>query len=613
MKNELYLETHTTKEDFEKSFILKVSLESLITYCVYKYCDPYNIKLYFVHTTDSDDKELLSLKADCYCFDFIDVKNVAWQVASCLFPVVLFDDTIITGLCAVSRYICKHRSSASSPYENDGLLGFRKGCLQAPNEVSIWTKFCEVDLIKTVKKLLIEENLKEIPKNLMRFENHLNKPVKLHNMFKVARELKKVSTKHNENSKVAQSVKPSVEVKKISDGTKTPKQRKWKSNKNKQSDVNNSLNIEELGLKHQFAEGPFLTLADLVLVPSYYIIIEKIGKDMFEVLFPLSYQWFLKIRNIKEIVNFDFLLQKINALSLPLMKHLEIPKIEDVSLYKSDPKRHNPKKRLFTKTEDIEKALDSVQDGMELNVSSLEFDKAVDWNKVPDGANPAAGHLPVERVIRKSQQLENLCQVVISMAKEGDLIVDFCSGSGHLGILLAYLLPKCTIILLENKERSLLKAKNRVHNLGLTNVNFFQCNLDFVIGKFDIGIALHACGIASDLVLDKCLKANAKFVLCPCCYGSLHATDRLTYPRSSKFMSMTIDQYLCIGHTADQTHKEHPLTVRGERCMAIIDSDRARLAEEYGYKVTISRLKPLSCTEKNNLLVGVPGNNNRIK
>ncbi|CAH2092742.1 unnamed protein product [Euphydryas editha] len=605
MKNELYLETYTPKEKFEKSFLLKVSLESLITYYVYKYCNPLNIKLYFVHTTDSDDKELLYLKADC--IDFVEKKNIAWQVASCLFPVALFDDTVITGLCAVSRHICKYRSSAYSPHENDdGLLSFRKGCLQAPNEVSIWTKFCEVDLIKTVKELLGEVKLKEIPKSLIRFENHLNKPVKLHNMFKVARDLKKVTLKTNDYVEIVQSLNPSAEITQTHDGTKIPKQRKWKSNIKKQADIISSLNVEELGLEHQFAEGPFLTLADLVLLPSYYITVKKIGKDMFEALFPLSYKWFLKVSNLKEIVNLDLLLQTISALSLPLMKSLEIPKIEDVSLYKSDPKRHNPKKRLFTKPEDIEKALDSVQDGMELNLSILEFEEVVDWNKIPDGANPAAGHLPNERVIRKSQQLENLCQAVLVMAKEGDYIVDFCSGSGHLGILLAYLLPKCTIILLENKEQSLLRARDRVHNMGLTNVYFFQCNLDFFIGKFDIGIALHACGIASDLVLDKCLNANAKFVLCPCCYGSLHATDRLIYPRSSKFRNMTIDQYLCIGHTADQTHKEHPLTVRGERCMAIIDSDRARFAEEYGYKVTLSRLKPLSCTDKNNLLVGVP-------
>jgi 16S rRNA G1207 methylase RsmC len=33
------------------------------------------------------------------------------------------------------------------------------------------------------------------------------------------------------------------------------------------------------------------------------------------------------------------------------------------------------------------------------------------------------------------------------LAKEGDTIVDFCSGGGHLGIILAYLMPNSTVIL----------------------------------------------------------------------------------------------------------------------------------------------------------------------
>lgn len=74
--------------------------------------------------------------------------------------------------------------------------------------------------------------------------------------------------------------------------------------------------------------------------------------------------------------------------------------------------------------------------------------------------------------IRKSQPLENFALAVLGLAKEGDLIPDFCCGSGHLGILLAYLLPKCTIILLENKEQSLLRARLRVHEMGLKNVYF---------------------------------------------------------------------------------------------------------------------------------------------
>lgn len=265
---------------------------------------------------------------------------------------------------------------------------------------------------------------------------------------------------------------------------------------------------------------------------------------------------------------------------------------------------------MLTNYDNIESSLSCLKDEMELEIAENVFENSIDWSKIPDGANPNAGHLPDKRVKRKTQQLENLALAVLKIAKDKDVIVDFCSGSGHLGILIAYLLPNCTIILLDNKEQSLLRARERVHNMKLKNVYLFQCNLDFFNGKFDIGVALHACGIATDLVLDKCLKANAKFVLCPCCYGSLHATDRLVYPRSRKFESLSVDQYMSIGRAADQTHSEHPLTVRGSRCMAAIDSDRGHLAIELGYRVTLTKLKPLTCTPKNNLLIGVLLSNN---
>ena len=37
--------------------------------------------------------------------------------------------------------------------------------------------------------------------------------------------------------------------------------------------------------------------------------------------------------------------------------------------------------------------------------------------------------LPQENVKRKCQQLENLTTAVMMMAKPGDMVVDFCSGS----------------------------------------------------------------------------------------------------------------------------------------------------------------------------------------
>lgn len=602
MANIVFLEVYTTEKEYQKLKEVKMPLESLITYCVYKYCSPESVCLKLVSTINLNAR---SLKVLVENVEIISNKVVPWQVASCIYPVVMYEDTIITGLCAVARHICKYRTSLLNAYEHEeGLLGFRKSCLQAPNEVSIWTKFCEVDIIKTIKTVLEIADMKEIPKNLVRFENHLQKPVRIHNVYKIARDKKKENLKSdiiNEGNMISND---SIKSQQHSTNSRMPKSRKWKSNKNKEFDINCSIKIEDLDVCHQFAEGPFLTLADLVLLPSYYIIIQAFGNS-FKSFLPFTHKWYNSVISVPEIQELLLSLHNLELTSL-IMENVIVPTAEDVSLYKCDPKRHNPKKRLFTKENDIENALNSVTNDMELVVCANKFESGFNWNDIPDGANPTAGHLPDDRIIRKSQQLKNLTLPVLEIAKEGDLIVDFCSGSGHLGILIAYLLPKCTVILLENKEQSLIRARLRVHEMGLKNVYFFQCNLDFFIGKFDIGIALHACGIASDLVLDKCLKANAKFVLCPCCYGSLHATDRLVYPRSSKFSHIPIDQYLCIGHAADQTHEEHPLAVRGARCMALIDSDRGRLAEEFGYKVTLSRLKPLTCTPKNNLLIGVP-------
>ncbi len=82
---------------------------------------------------------------------------------------------------------------------------------------------------------------------------------------------------------------------------------------------------------------------------------------------------------------------------------------------------------------------------------------------------------------KKCQQLESMALEVVEIYSEGDVIVDFCSGGGHLAILLAYLLPTSTVYLVENKEQSLRRAMQRVDSLGLKNCRFFQV---YVSGTF---------------------------------------------------------------------------------------------------------------------------------
>lgn len=44
--------------------------------------------------------------------------------------------------------------------------------------------------------------------------------------------------------------------------------------------------------------------------------------------------------------------------------------------------------------------------------------------------------------------------------------------------------------------------------------------------------------------------------------------------------------------------------IAGRQCMNLVDFDRAQVAREAGYAVTLTSLQPLSCSPKNNLLIG---------
>lgn len=323
--------------------------------------------------------------------------------------------------------------------------------------------------------------------------------------------------------------------------------------------------------------------------------------------------------NFPKIKNCLSIYKKPVSQLLQPMKQSDLSKLESAkgfSLYKSDPKRYKPKNRLFTKQNDINESL--IKINKNLNICNSRSGKShndvteFDWSSIPYDALPEGGQLPQIRLNRKKDQLKSLAQEIIEIAKPGNRIVDFCSGAGHLGILLAYILPKCEIILLENKEESLIRAKRRVDALQLKNIEFFQCNLDYFHGHFDIGTSLHACGVATDIVLLHCIRQRANFVCCPCCYGGIHQMPHISYPRSAHFhaANITSNDYMYIAHCADQAHdiNKGPCNIvkseQGQYCMDIIDTDRKKYAEECGYLVTLKRLTPENCTPKNRLLIG---------
>ena len=74
------------------------------------------------------------------------------------------------------------------------------------------------------------------------------------------------------------------------------------------------------------------------------------------------------------------------------------------------------------------------------------------------------------------------------------------------------------------------------------------------------------------------------------------------------FRSSTLPEnsYEVLAHCADQTHVGDIKSEQGYRAMDIVDTDRCEAVREEGYTVTLSKLHPLDCTPKNNLIVALP-------
>ena len=137
-----------------------------------------------------------------------------------------------------------------------------------------------------------------------------------------------------------------------------------------------------------------------------------------------------------------------------------------------------------------------------------------------------------------------------------------------------------------------------------------------MLKSMDLGIALHACGPATDVTHQLCLKRRASFVLSPCCYGFLqHWTDGcergISFPRSNAFANAgcTPGWFSELCSCADRTFWSHDsrastFNEAGSAAMRAVDSDRLLAAQELGYDVLPMLMTPPEASPKNHILVG---------
>lgn len=93
--------------------------------------------------------------------------------------------------------------------------------------------------------------------------------------------------------------------------------------------------------------------------------------------------------------------------------------------------------------------------------------------------------------------------------------------TGNAALPLAALLPTCDFVLLDCHSRSVDICSERAQRAGLRNVRALKGRIEDFDERFDLCIALHACGTATDHAQLKAFACGAAFVLVPCCTGKM--------------------------------------------------------------------------------------------
>lgn len=273
----------------------------------------------------------------------------------------------------------------------------------------------------------------------------------------------------------------------------------------------------------------------------------------------------------------------------------------------------------------------------------------IKWEELPIEADPLEGcSMGEARGQRKRWQVESFRMVLdVLLAEDGLRVVDFGSGSGNLSLALAALYPRCWFTLVDFNSTAIQLARERASKARLQNVHTVVGRIEDFSEPFDVGIALHACGNASDHMQMQAIRRRAAYLMVPCCVGKLKhwhehvsaatdafdsrgmedATDFAVLPDSAETISVAYDrlevepkpaqmdivhprsQWMCSLCTASEFMElaagaDHESS--SSDCKQLVEHDRSAAAREAGYLTVMGKLHPFNCTNKNDMLIGLP-------
>lgn len=188
--------------------------------------------------------------------------------------------------------------------------------------------------------------------------------------------------------------------------------------------------------------------------------------------------------------------------------------------------------------------------------------------------------------------LEHIDEIYPELPNTGPLkIYDLCCGKSYLSFAVYHYLVsikkrEVSLIGVDLKRDVIVWCENTARTLGFSGMKFVFDDIKNVdkSERVDMVISLHACDIATDIVLDTAAKLGAKVILStPCCHRYLNGKIK--------------------NKNLDFVTKHPQLSVK--LCEVLTDAIRLSRLQSLGYSVLAKELTDPENTPKNTLLVAV--------
>lgn len=188
--------------------------------------------------------------------------------------------------------------------------------------------------------------------------------------------------------------------------------------------------------------------------------------------------------------------------------------------------------------------------------------------------------------------LEHIENISEDLPKEREILIyDLCCGKSYLSFAVYYYLTKrknlnVKMLCIDLKRDVINWCDSIAKELGYERMSFICDDISNTPDDItpDMVISLHACDIATDIVINCALKLGAKIILStPCCHRYLN--DKINQ-KSLEFVS------------------EYP-HLRNKLCEALTDAIRLARISSYGYNVSALELTDPENTPKNTLIKAV--------